>query len=83
MKESYTWLDPSDERKYITDKEILDKHVDLENSCLTEKENKEVMEMLYKYKDAFILRDEIGTCPNIEVEIDVTDKSPWSLDQTL
>ena len=24
-----------------------------------------------------ILRDEIGTCPNIEVEIDITDKSPF------
>ena len=23
------------------------------------------------------LRDEIGTCPNIEVEIDVTDNSPF------
>ena len=33
--------------------------------------------MLYKYKDAFSLRDEIGTCPNIEIEIDVTDKSPF------
>ena len=33
--------------------------------------------MLYKYKEAFSLRDEIGTCPNIEVEIDVTDKSPF------
>ena len=32
--------------------------------------------MLYKYKETFSLRDEIGTCPNIEVEIDVTDKSP-------
>ena len=31
--------------------------------------------MLLKYKEAFNLRDEIGTCPNIEVEIDVTDKS--------
>ena len=31
--------------------------------------------MLYKYREAFSLRDEIGTCPNIEVEIDVTDKS--------
>ena len=27
------------------------------------------------YEDTFSLRDEIGTCPNIEVEIDVTDKS--------
>ena len=38
---------------------------------------KEVWSLLYKYKDAFSLRDEIGTCPNIEVEIDVTDKSPF------
>ena len=77
LKESYPWLDPSDERKYMTDKEILDKYIDLEKSCLTEEEKKEVMEMLYKYKDAFSLRDEIGTCPNIEVEIDVMDKSPF------
>ena len=33
--------------------------------------------MLYKYKGAFSLRDEIGTCPNIEVEIDVMDKSSF------
>ena len=33
--------------------------------------------MLYKYKEAFSLRDEIGTCPNIEVEIEVMDKSPF------
>ena len=25
------------------------------------------MDMLYKYKEAFSLRDEIGTCPNIEI----------------
>ena len=31
--------------------------------------------MLYKCKDTFTLRDEIGTCPNIEVEIHVTDVS--------
>ena len=33
--------------------------------------------MLYKYKEALSLRDEIGTCPNIEVGIEVTDKSPF------
>ena len=33
------------------------------------------MDILYKYKDAFSLRDEIGKCPNIEVVIDITDKS--------
>ena len=61
----------------MTDQEILDKYIDLENSCLTGEEKKEVMEMLYKYRGAFILRDKIGTCPNIEVEIEVTDKSPF------
>ena len=35
------------------------------------------MDMLYKYKEAFSFRDEIGICPNIEVGIDVTDKSPF------
>ena len=33
--------------------------------------------MLYKYRDTFSLRDEVGTCPSIKVEIDVTDKSPF------
>ena len=38
---------------------------------------KEVMEMLCRYKEAFILRDKKGTCPSIEVESDVTDRSPF------
>ena len=33
--------------------------------------------MLFKCKEAFSLRVEIDTCPNIEVEIEVTDKSPF------
>ena len=33
--------------------------------------------MFYKYKEVFNLGDEIGTCPNIEIEIDVTDRSPF------
>ena len=55
----------------------LDKYVNLDNSALTRREKKEVRELLYEYKDAFSLRDEIGTCSNIEVEIDVTDKTPF------
>ena len=33
--------------------------------------------MLYEYKDTLSLRDEIDTCPNIEVEIDIMDKTPF------
>ena len=76
-KEKYPWLDPSDERKYMTDREILAKYINLEKSCLTEEEKKEVMDMLYKYKGALSVRDEIGTCPNIEVEDEVMDKLPF------
>ena len=76
-KESYPWLDSSDERKYMTDKEILEKYIDLDKSCLMGKEKKEVMNMLCKCQEVFSLRDEIGTFPNIEVEIDVTNRSPF------
>ena len=61
----------------MTDRETLEKYVDLRNSCLKEEEKVKIMDMLYKYKEAFSLRDEIGACPNIEVEIEVTDKSPF------
>ena len=42
-----------------------------------------VMEMPYKYKEVFSLRGEIGTCANIEVEIDIMDKSPFLLDHIM
>ena len=64
-------------KKYITDREILETYVNLDNTCLTEKEKEDIMDMPYKYKEAFSLRDETGTCPNIEIGIDVTDKSPF------
>ena len=76
-EERCPWLDDADERKYMTDEEILDKYINLEDSCLDEKERKQVMKMLYEYKDLFSLRDEIGTCPNIEVNIEVTDNLPF------
>ena len=63
--------------KNMTDREILEKYIDLKNSCLDKEEKVKVMDMLFKYKEAFSLRDEIGTYPNIEVDIDITDKSPF------
>ena len=58
-----------------TGKYLID-NVDLDKSCLPESEKKQVR-TCYKYKDTFSLRDEIGTCLNIEVEIDITDKLPF------
>ena len=76
LVDKYPWLSPDDKRRDMTDREILEKYIDLGASCLNKEERLKVMDMLYKYKEAFSLRDEIGTCPNIEVEIEVTDKSP-------
>ena len=73
----YPWLDSDDDRRHMTDREILEKYINLDNSCLSREEKVKVMDMLFKYKEVFSLRDEIGTCPNIEVEIDVTDKSQF------
>ena len=77
QNEEYPWLDDTDERKYMTDREILEKYIDLRDSCLDDSERKQVREMLYDYKHVFSFRDEIGTCPNIEVNIEVTDNSPF------
>ena len=74
-KEKYPWLEHDDKRRNMTDKEILDKYID--KSCQSDTEKKEVMDMLYKCKDAFSVRDEIGTCSNIEVETDITDMSAF------
>ena len=81
--EKFPWLDNSDERKYMSDREILRKYINLDNTCLIEDEKEEVMNILFKYEEAFSLRDEIGTCPNMEVGIDVMDKSPFSLDHIM
>ena len=61
----------------MTDKKTLEKYSDLDKSCLTEKEKKEVFDMLYNYKEAFSLRDKIGTCANIEIDIGITDQFPF------
>ena len=46
-KEKYPWLDEKDKRKYMTDREILDTYINLDNSCLTKAEKREVRDLLY------------------------------------
>ena len=60
-KDKYLWLDDSDKRKYMMDKEIFEKHMNLDDSCLKESEKIQVRDMIYEYREAFSLKDEIGT----------------------
>ena len=50
-------------RENMMDREVLEKHINLDNSCLTESEKTQVRDIIYEYREAFSLRDEIGTCP--------------------
>ena len=67
----------------MTDMEILEKHINLDSLCLTESEKTQVRNMIYEYRETFSLRDEIGTCPNIEVDVDVTEKHHSLSDLTM
>ena len=52
----------------------------MDSSCLTkERKKRSNGNVIQIQRNAFSLRDEIGTCPNIEVQIDVTDKYPFSI----
>ena len=73
----YPWLECQDPRRNMTDEEILRKYIDLSQSILKEEEKEELMEIILKYKAAFSLRDEIGECPNIKIDIDVIDNTPF------
>ena len=73
----YPWLDKDDPHRNMTDEEILDKYIDLSNSDLTSEEKETLMKIIKEHKQAFSLRDEIGQCPNIKIDIDVIDDSPF------
>ena len=73
----YPWLDKDDPHRNMTDEEILDKYIDLSNSDLTSNEKKTLMDIIKEHKQSFSLRDEIGQCPNIKIDIDVIDDSPF------
>ena len=72
----YPWLDLNDPRRNMTNEEILDKYIDLSNSDLKPEESNTLMNIIKSHKEAFSLRDEIGKCPNIKIDIDVDD-SPF------
>ena len=57
LEDKYPRLDPDDEGRHMRDKEILDKYIDLDTSCLSKEEKIKVMDMLYRYREAFSLRD--------------------------
>ena len=51
--------------------------LNLKDSVLDKKEKKEFLMKVEQFTDVFSLRDEIGTCPFIEVHLKLKDKTPF------
>ena len=56
---------------------MFDKSINLKDSDLTESEKKELMTVIYEHKAAFSLCDEMGQFPNIKIDIEAIDESPF------
>ena len=61
----------------MTDAEILRHKLNLEDSLLDDKGKEEFLKKTDKFHDVFSLRDEIGTCPFIEVHLKLKDEIPF------
>ena len=68
--DKYPWLDPDDIGRNMTDKEIHQMKLNL-------KEKEEFLTKVEQFADVFSLRDEIGTCPFIEVHLKLKDETPF------
>ena len=75
--DKYPWLDPDDVRRNMTDKEILQMKLNLKDSVLDEKEKEEFLMKVEQFTDVFSLKDEIGTCPFIQVHLKLKDETPF------
>ena len=61
----------------MTDAEILRMKLKLDDSTLNDKQKEEFLAKLDDFHDVFSLRDEIGTCPFIEVHLKLKDETPF------
>ena len=77
LDDKYPWLDPDDIRRNMTDMEILRMKLNLKDSVLEEKGKEEFLMNIDQFMDIFSLRDEIGTCPFIEVHLKLKDETPF------
>ena len=61
----------------MTDKEILQMKLNLKDSVLDDKGAEEFLDKVEQFTDVLSLRDEIGTCPFIEVHLKLKDETPF------
>ena len=75
--DKYSWLESDDIRRNMTDTEIFQIKLTLKDSVLDEKGTEDFLTNVEQFADIFSLRDEIGTCPFIEVHLKLKDETPF------
>ena len=75
--DKYPWLESDDIRRNMTDSKILRMKLNLKDSMLDEKGKEEFLKNVEQLTNIFSLRNEIGTCPFIEVYLKLKDETPF------
>ena len=75
--DKYPWLDPDDKQQHMTDAEILRMELNLADCELDDKGKEDFLAKTDNFHDVFSLRDEIATCPFIEVHLKLKDETPF------
>ena len=57
--------------------DTLKSKIDLKNSIMTDKQREEFYQVIYDNRDVFSMRDEIGTCPQIQVHLKLWEETPF------
>ena len=73
----YPWLDKDDPCRNMTEEEIIRQKIPLQNSNLNDAKKKRLIDMIKENKEAFSIRDKIGTCPYFEVCLQLRDNKPF------
>ena len=81
--DKYPWLESDDIKRNMTDSEILRMKLNLKDSMLDEKGKEEFLKNVEQFTNIFSLRDEIGTCPFIEVHLKLKDETPFFVRKTI
>ena len=77
VDDPYPWLEKDDPHRNMTEEEIIRNKIPLQNSNLNDAEKEKLIELIMDNKDAFSIRDEIGTCPYFEIKLQLRDDKPF------
>ena len=76
-QDPFLWLDKNNPRRILTNRQILENKIKLDKSILNSEEQTKFLDMLETKREAFSLRDEIGTRPYFEVCLQLRDEMPF------